>query len=464
MMQKKFQKLSGVLPRALLLAAATGLPATTMAAGFQITEQSVSGLGRAFAGGAAIADDASTIFYNPAGLTELDGELLLGASLISLGADYDKTRATTMFGDPLTGGEGGDVGKLGGVPILYYVKRINEDWVFGMGVNAPFGLSTDYDPDWVGRYQGIYSNVSTVNLNPSLAWQVNDNWSLGFGLDFMHMRVKLTSAVDYGTICYAQVNPVTCNAVGFAPQQNDGLAVVEGDGWGYGFNIGARWSNDVTSVGLHYRSGIDEDLEGDATFVNAPALFTAQGTFVDTGISAEFKAPESIELAITHRINDSFLLSGSINYTGWDSFQELVVNYDNFDAATGAGQPPTEVPENWENVMRYSVGLDWTYSPEWTFRAGVAMDETPVVDEWRTPRLPDSDRTWLAFGATWHLGENLEMDAAYAHLFLDGSIPINSDQLVRNPETGALDVSLNNLQGSYDASADIAGLELRWRF
>jgi len=201
MTQKKFKKLSEVLPRALLLAASTALPATTMAAGFQLTEQSVSGLGRAFAGSAAIADDASTIFYNPAGLTELDGrELLIGGSLIALGADYDRELAVDAIGQPLTGGEGGDVGKLGGVPILYYAHRLNEEWVFGMGVNAPFGLATDYDPDWVGRYQAVYSQVSTLNLNPSLGWKINDNWSLGFGLDIMHFRAKLTNMVDYGAV------------------------------------------------------------------------------------------------------------------------------------------------------------------------------------------------------------------------------------------------------------------------
>lgn len=459
MTQKKFQRLSGVLSRALLLTIATGVPATTMAAGFQLTEQSVSGLGRAFAGGAAIAEDASTIFYNPAGLTELEGrELILGASIISLGGDYDKSSATDFIGQPLTGGEGGDVGKLGGVPVLYYAQRINDDWVFGLGVNAPFGLSTDYDPDWVGRYQGIYSNVSTVNLNPSLGWEINDNWSLGFGLDIMHMRVKLTSAVDYGTICYAQVNPVACNALGFAPQQNDGLGVIEGDSWGVGYNIGAMWKNDATQVGLHYRSKVDQDLEGDATFINAPALFTSQGVFTDSGISAEFTTPESLELAVTHQINEKFLFSASVNYTGWDKFQLLKVNYDN------ANQPATEVPENWENVMRYSVGLDWAYDPQWTFRAGLALDETPVVDEWRTPRLPDADRTWLSFGATWQYSDSLEMDFGYAHLFLDDSIYINADQLVRNPSTGELDVSLNNMQGTYEASADIVGFEMRYRF
>lgn len=456
MMHKQLSKFARA---AVVFAAAAGLPATSMAAGFQLTEQSGSGLGRAFAGGAAIAEDASTIFYNPAGLTLLDkSEVIVGASIIRLAADYDKSSATDLIGQPLTGGEGGNVGKLGGVPTLYYAKPINDNLVFGFGVNAPFGLSTDYDPDWVGRYQGIYSNVSTVNLNPSIGWKMNDQWSLGFGLDFMHMRVKLTSAVDYGTICFARVDPITCSAIGFRPQENDGLAVVEGDGWGYGFNVGLLYAGEKTHFGIHYRSGVDQDLDGDAEFLSAPALFTSSGTFTNSGITAEFTTPESLELAITYEITENVMVSGSANYTGWDSFQLLKINYDN------PNQPATEVPENWENVMRFSAGLDWKYNPNWTFRMGIAYDESPVVDAWRTPRLPDADRNWLSFGATWQFSKNVEIDFGYAHLFIDKDIPINADQLVRNPGTGELDVSLNNMQGTYEAAADIVGFEMRYMF
>ncbi|HEX7046547.1 MAG TPA: outer membrane protein transport protein [Gammaproteobacteria bacterium] len=455
MTQKKFQKLSGVLPRALLLAAATGLPATTMAAGFQITEQSVSGLGRAFAGGAAIADDASTIFFNPAGLTELDGrELLIGGSVIALGADFDKTLGVDAIGQPLTGTEGGDAGKLSGVPILYYAQRINSEWVFGLGVTAPFGLATDYDdPEWVGRYQAVYSQVSTVNINPSLGWKINDNWSLGFGLDIMHFRAKLTNIVDYGAVCFGNVNPITCSALGLTPQGHDGYAEIEGDSWGFGFNIGAMWQNDTTRVGLHFRSKVDQELDGESRFENVPAVFAAQNLFIDQGIKADFTTPETISLSVAHEINEDWTLLADVTRTGWDSFKEILIRFDNYDPATGTGQPPTLQPENWEDVMRYSVGVDWSYNEEWTFRSGVALDNSPISDEWRTVRLPDADRTWLSFGATWHLSSSVEMDVGYAHLFLDDNIAVD--------ETGSMG---DRLVGSYEASADIAGLELRYRF
>jgi long-chain fatty acid transport protein len=443
MMQKTASKLS----RALVLLAATTLPATSMAAGFQLTEQSVAGLGRAFAGAGAVAEDGSTIFYNPAGLTFLDQqEVLLGASVITLGADFDRIQTTDATGQPLTGGEGGDVGKLGGVPYGYYVRPIRDDLVFGVGFNAPFGLSTDHPIDWVGRYQAVYSHVSSLNINPSLGWKVNDNWSLGFGLDIMHFRVKLTNMVDYGTVCFGQVDPLTCTALGLTPQNRDGLAEVEGDSWGYGFNLGAMWHNDTTRVGFHYRSKIDQDLSGDAVFHNAPTVFTAQNVFVNTGISAKFETPESMSLAFAHHINEDFMLTADVVYTGWDSFQELRISYD-------SNQPDTVEEERWDNVMRYAVGLDWKYDNEWTFRTGLAYDETPVSDEYRTPRLPDDDRTWLSFGATWELSKTSEMNFGYAHLFLSDNITLD--------KTGSQG---DTLRGTYEAAADIFGVDYRYRF
>lgn len=446
MMKKQFPALSG----ALIVCLATALPATTMAAGFQLSEQSVRGLGRAFAGGGALAEDSSTVFYNPAGLTALDGsEVHLGASVIALTADFDREVAVDAIGQPLTGGEGGDVGKLGGVPYLYYSHRINPDWVFGFGVNAPFGLATDYDPDWVGRYQGIYSHVSTLNLNPSLGWKINDNFSLGFGLNFMHMRVKLTNMVDYGAVCFGAVNPVTCNAIGLTPQSRDGFAQIEGEGWGYGFNIGALLTFDNTRIGMHYRSRVDQDLSGDAIFYGAPEIFTATNRFVNTGINADFTTPETFSISLVQNLSETFTLTADITRTGWRRYDELRVRYD-------SAQEDTAEAANWESVFRYSIGLDWEYSDAWTFRTGLALDKSPVPDEYRTVRLPDDDRTWLSFGATWRMSKAMEIDFGYAHLFIDDNISFNE-----NGESGAQG---DTLIGTYEASADIIGAAFRYRF
>lgn len=436
------------LARAAVAGFAALTPALASAAGFQLTEQSVTGLGRAFAGGAAVAEDASSIFYNAAGISQLDkSELLMGGSIISLGADFDRQIAVDAIGQPLSGGEGGDVGKLGGVPVLYYVSPIDEQWTWGIGFNAPFGLATDYEPDSIFRYQAIYSYVSVVNINPTVAYDFGNGFSLGFGLDMQHMRVKLSNMVDYGAVCYGQVDPLTCNALGLRPQSHDGYAEVEGDSIGWGWNLGLLWDLGDTNIGFAYRSQVDHDLEGDSRFENVPAIFQAQGVFLDTPIRADFTTPEMISLALAHRINDAWLLTADITRVGWSTFEELRVRFDN------PNQPDTVQPENWEDVYRYSVGLDWRYNSEWTFRAGLALDETPVPDEFRTARLPDEDRTWLSFGATWRMSEDSELTAGYAHLFLDDEIPFS--------ETGSMG---DTITGTYEAEADIVGVQYRYTF
>lgn len=444
-MNKRFLRF---LPRAAAFGAAALLPGYAAAAGFQLTEQSVTGLGRAFAGSAAVAEDASTIFYNPAGLTKLDeAAFVVGGSLIRLGADFDKQLAVDAIGQPLSGGEGGSVGKLGGVPILYYASPINEQWTWGLGINAPFGLSTDYHTDSIFRYQAVYSAVAIVNINPTIAYQVNDKFSVGFGLDIQHMRVKLTNTVDYGAVCFGQVDPVTCSALGLYPQSHDGYAGVEGDGLGYGWNLGLLWDLGDTNIGFSYRSQVDHDLEGDARFESVPAIFSSMGVFQDTGISADFTTPELMSLSVAHQLNDKWRLSADYTRVGWSTFQELRVRFDN------PNQPDTVQPENWDDVSRFSIGADYQYSDTWTFRAGIALDQTPVSDAYRTARLPDADRQWIAFGATWAWSEQTELTAGYAHLFLDDNIAFD--------QTGSMQ---DHIVGTYEADADIMGLQLRHVF
>lgn len=437
-----------LLAKLVILGATALLPGYAAAAGFALTEQSITGLGRAFAGGAAVAEDASTIFFNPAGLARLeDSELIVGGSLISLQADFDKQIAVDAIGQPLSGGEGGDVGKLGGPPILYYASRINEDLTWGIGINAPFGLSTDNEPDSIFRYQAIYSNVAIVNINPTLTYQVDDVLSIGFGFNAQYMRVKLSNMVDYGAVCFGEVDPITCTSLGLFPQNADGYAEVEGDSIGYGVNFGILFDNDGTRVGLSYRSRISHELDGDARFESVPAIFAAQGLFQNGGIEADFTTPELTSLSLAQDINDRWMFTADVTRTGWDTFQELRVRFDN------PNQPDTIQPENWHSVYRASVGLDYKYSDTLTFRAGYAYDQTPVPDEFRTARLPDEDRTWLALGATWNWSPTTQITAGYAHLFLDDEIPFD--------QTGSMG---DRIVGTYEASADIAGVQLRYTF
>ncbi len=389
------------------------LPGTVSAAGFAIKEQSITSLGRAFAGSAAVAEDASTIFFNPAGLTYLDrSELDLGLNYIKPQSEF-RDEGSTINGNPLTGGDGGDAGNDAFVPNFYLSHPVNDKVTLGFGVSAPFGLVTEYKDDWVGRYLAVKSEMLTLNFNPTLAIQATEKLSLGFGVSAQYIDVKLTKV--------AQVPA-------------DAGVELEGDDWGYGYNLGLIYQfTDQTRVGLSYRSKISHTLEGDGTL-------DALGVKED--ISADLDLPETVSLAIHHQLNDKWAIMADATWTRWSRFEELVIESD--------GILSTDKPENWDNSMRYGIGLSYQYNDKWQFRTGVAYDETPIPSSgFRTARIPGNDRKWVAFGASYQYSDNIVIDAAYAHLFMD-------DPRINESE------SIYNLRGKYDASVDIVGLQLRW--
>jgi len=211
------------------------------AAGYKIGQESVSGAGVAHAGGAASAGDASTVYANPAGMTQLDGrQLVVGGHLLRPDASIDATGAA------ITGGEGGQGGIGAFVPNLYGVWSLPNDLKFGLGINAPYGLAVDYDDDWVGRYNELGASLTMVNVNPALAYRVNDKVSVGGGLNAMYSRARLTQAIDFG------------RALGGNAQSLDGSSDFSGTDWAFGFNVGALFTvSPNTRFGVQYRSGME---------------------------------------------------------------------------------------------------------------------------------------------------------------------------------------------------------------
>ena len=444
------------------------------ASNFQLTEQSVTSLGRAHSGGAAVAEDSSSIWYNPAGLTQLsDSEIMGGYSLIRFGADFTKTSATDAFGQPLSGGEGGSVGKLGGPAFVYYAQPLSHGLTFGFGINTPFGLATKYDDNSIFRYQAIYSSVAVVNYSPTLAWKVNGQFSLGGGVDYQTMTVKLTNDVDFGAICFGSgVAPSTCTSLGLTPQQHDGFFSSQASGHGWGWNVGALWNvNDKNRVGFAYRSKVNHDLSGGASFTNVPAAFSAQPQFQAQSVTASFASPAMWSLSWAGDVNDQWMITADWSRTMWSSFDNLTINFAN------PGTVPAVVDEGLSDSNRYSVGADYKFNDSWTFRGGVALDKSPVpdpaapcnqttytptqtatcnnaVNASRTARLPDGDRRWIALGVTWHVSEHSQWDVGYAHLFLGSSLQFN--QLNANGN--------DHVVGTFKADADIYGISYRYKF
>lgn len=400
------------------------------AGGFALNEMSASSVGNAHAGGAAAAEDLGTLYFNPAGLTRLPGRQFMAAgSLIRLSAEFANAGST------VAGGSGGDVGDWALVPALYYAMDLRPDLKFGIGMHAPFGLKTEYDADWAGRYQALKSELKTINLNPTLAYRVNSQLSVGAGVSAQYADVEISRAINLGAL--------TGGAI-----PRDGRVTIAGDDWGFGFNAGLLFElSERARVGLSYRSRIRHELKGDATFdVPAGLPPVLAGALANTGARASVDLPEMLNLSGYMDLDARWSVMGDVNWTRWNRFEELRVRFDN-------GAPDSVTPENWRNTYRVSVGANYRYNDAWKLRSGIAYDRSPVPDEFRTPRIPDTHRIWLAFGAQYKPTRNGTLDLGFAHLFVKDA-PINKAE----PPLGG------TLAGEYDSDVNILSVQYSHAF
>lgn len=423
-------------PTRLTLAIASSLifsSGAAQASGFALIEQNASGLGNAYAGQAASAQDSSTVFFNPAGLTEIAGtQVVFAGNLISPSAKFTDSGSVAASLQSTLGSNGGDAGGLALAPNFYYAQDLGKNLKFGLGISAPFGLATEYDDAWVGRFQAVKSEVQTININPSLAFKANETVSLGAGLDIALIKATLTKMTNYSAAIYA--------ATGSTAYPNlSGLSSMEGDDWAYGFNLGALIKPAPgTRIGLSYRSRLKATLEGDVTFSNVPAPLAA--ALPNGPIIAKVTLPDSFSASVFKKINDRFDFLADASWTNWSLFKELKV-----DRTTGTNVSTT--PENWEDTWRYSIGLNYHPNANTIWRAGIAYDQSPVPEAFRTPRIPDQDRTWLAIGMQHTLSNKSKLDWGYAHLFV-------KDAAINSTVAGQ-----GTLAGVYNSSVDILSIQ-----
>jgi len=390
------------------------------AAGFYIQEQSVKGLGTAFAGSTTSIDDASTIYFNPAGMTKLDPRIQgnLGLHVLLPDADLKDNGSNNPLG--LAVGDNPDNPySASPVPNAFLAAPINlGNTIFwaGVGVTAPFGLASDYDDDSFVRFDSTETELTTINVSPSVAFAVNDKFSIGGGVDIQYADAELKNQTGIG--------PAT-----------ERESILEGDDISVGYNLGFQYRPiETTEIGVHYRSAISHELDGNISL---------EGVFDESG-SADLDLPDIATFGVAHDINNRFRVMGQATWFGWNNFQEI-------QAVRDDGVPVPNNIQNYQTTWAFAVGGEYDVNEDWTVRAGYQFDETPTTDEYRTTRTPDGDRNWFSAGATYKLNEKLSFDGALTYI---------------DVAEGDIDVTrgVTNVIGTSDGSVGIVAVGLNYKF
>lgn len=432
---------------ALIIAAAlSALSLNAQASGYRFGSQSVAAQGSADAN-AAEANDASTLFYNPAGMSRLEGKQFSGgATIVVPHSTYTDTGSTRFFpvsGTRSTGGTqaSGYAPDAVVAPALYYTQKINEQWTAGVGMFVPYGAKLDYGRTWTGRYALTDIKLESVALNPSVSFKLSQQHSFGFGVTAQYMKADLGQQVDvpggvsaasfFGSPIGAQVA-----AVGGV---HDAHASMNGKDWGYGFNLGYLFQlNDATRFGLAYRSSISHKLKGDAIwdFSTAITSTSAMANLIEKGLATasgksnssslvELRTPETVSANFFHQIDSKWAAMGDLTWTRTSRLSNLNIQFPNSSPKEG----DEVIRQQWKDTYRLSLGTNYKYNDKLMLRAGVAFDESPVRSpELTHPALPDSDRYQFSLGASYKLSPQSSIDLAYSYLdFKDARLNYSND-------------------------------------
>jgi long-chain fatty acid transport protein len=434
--------------------------APTFAAGFQLNENSASGLGNAFAGGAAVAEDASTMWSNVAGMSRLGTAQFVGAlHLIKPSIKFHDEGSSPALTQPL-GGDGGDAGGMNYVPNLYVVMPINPAWSVGLGINGPWGLVTEYDAGWMGRFQAIKSSIKTMNFNPAVSWKPASNVALGLGLNLQRIDAEFTNQVNYTA---ALLQAAGQAGIALNPATVAGLessASVKGSDNAWGWNAGVLWEIDANGrVGFQYRSPIKFHIAGDATFSNpaapaAPPPLTAavNAQLANTGITSDVKIPAIVNLSYFRTLDSRWDIMVDAQWTGWSSIESLTFVRSN-------GTVLQSTPENFKDAWKFALGGNYHYDANWMFRGGLAYDKSPVQSAFMTARLPDADRTWLTGGAQYKANPKLTFDFGAAYVW------VKTATIDSNPTaSAATTAAVGRLKGNFSNNVVILSGQVVYSF
>ena len=378
----------------LALTASTLAASTAFAAGFQLTEQSSLGLGRAYAGAGIVGDDLSAVHYNPAGMTLLPGtQIQAGTVYIDVDAEYS--------GNDGAENNGRMKGQL--IPAGYTTYQVNDKLWLGFGMTVPFGMGTHYGRGWEENTSGTSAKIYTFDMNPSFAYKISDFISVGAGISVQYAKAKLGKmAADYGP-------------------SGSLHSKVEGDSWDWGYNFGVMISpNDTMRFGLAYRSSIEHNASGHTKLAGS-GYFSALGGQI-MSMDTTIETPATVMLTGTWEATQDLRISGLIRWAEWSNFDTLSLEHG---LNAGLMQNPgvagmletVEIENKWQDTWLFSVGADYRINDAWTVRGGIAYEMGAVDDEkYRVAVIPDTDRLWLSLGASYHWSKQLQFDVAAAML------------------------------------------------
>lgn len=441
--------------------------ASVHASGYHFGTQSVNAQSTANAA-AAEAADASTIFYNPAGLTKLDSsQISVNANIVLPSIHYEADSATDFTGLPVQGSQNGKITKTTVAPHIYGAYKVNDDLTVGLGVYVPFGSATEYEKDSVLRHNINKLGLTSIAVEPVAAWKLNDHHSFGAGIIAQHTSAELRKYADWGIPQKAAM--LKSNPAGAAAIQADGHADVKGSDWGFGYQLAWMWDiNDRARVGVNYRSKVSHTLKGDAEWAADGAaakqlwngnMLAPLGYTANEKASVKIVTPESLSVHGMYKATDKANLFGDVTWTRHSRFNKAELVFENTKKIVNGQSDRTTITPNWRNTYKVGLGGSYQISEPLQLRAGIAFDKSPVRNaDYRMNSLPDGNRIWFSAGMKYHIGKNHVVDAAYTHIHIN-------DTSYRTAKASGNDVDSKGASSArFKNHADIIGLQYTYKF
>ena len=380
--------------RSALAIAVAVISSNASAAGFLLNEYSTSALGRAFSGAGAVGDNASEGSRNPAAMMLFDRPTMsIGAVYIDPTVDI-KGRTSDAF-------TANNIAPNALVPNAHFIFPINDKWAVGTSMTTNFGLATDFKKDYAAGPVGGKTDLKTVNLNLSGAYRINDNFSFGVGANAVYADAEITRHMGVGA---GKVPPM------FGVTPSTTAAKLKGDDWGYGWNAGLLYEiNPDNRLSFTYRSKVKVKFEEGKYSNDLPTAIGGLGGNTVKG-TLDLNLPDIWEFSGYHKVDPKWALHYSVSYTGWSTFKDLTA-YEKSN-----GKELFHKPENFDDAWRLALGTTYFYDDNWTFRTGIAYDESPVPAKSRSISIPDQDRYWLTAGTTYAFNKDASVDLGIAYM------------------------------------------------